>query len=383
MTFRIGRTRAVGRCASSAVLVLLALLGPADPSSAQQVRVGREVVVRADELILDDLYAFGDTVVIEGTVKGDVMASAREVRLRGTVEGDLSGCAQTYIVDGRVGDDLRIAGMTILLGRDARVGDDLATAAGRLETQAGSSIAGSLLFVGYRAQLAGDVVGDLRAEAVELELNGGVGGDVDTAVSGEAERSRLAWSARQAASVLIVGVLVAWVAPRTFRTFESRLRGRTLRRLSMGALGIAVLFAQALGVSIVVIGLGLVAAFFQLWLLLLPAVGLAVFAEGVVLAGFLMLALFAGPAGVSAVVGRSILRWLAPDRTGGILLPLVLGLSLLAVLMSIPYVGFLVQLAVVLLGVSALWPWPFDLSGLPGTRTVPSQAGDVRLHRGS
>ena len=381
MTFRIGRTRAVGRCALSAVLVLLALLGPADLSAAQQVRVGREVVVRADELISDDLYAFGDTVVIEGTVKGDVMAVAREVRLRGTVEGDLSGCAQTYLVDGRVGDDLRIAGMTVLLGRDARVGDDLATAAGGLETQAGSSIAGSLLFVGYRAQLAGDVVGDLRAEAVELELNGGVGGDVDTAVSGEGERSRLAWSARQAASVLIVGVLVAWVAPGTFRTFESRLRGRTLRRLGMGAAGVAALFAQALGVSIVVISLGLVTAFFQLWLLL-PAVSLAVFAEGVVLAGFGMLAVFAGPAGVSAVVGRSILRRLAPDRAGGILLPLVLGLSLLAVLMSIPYVGFLVQLVVVLLGVSALWPWPFDSSGLPGTQTVSSQAGDVRLHPG-
>ena len=213
-------------------------------------------------------------------------------------------------------------------------------------------------------------------------MNGGVGGDVDTAVSGEAERSRLAWSARQAASVLIVGVLVAWVAPGTFRTFESRLRGRTLRRLSMGAVGIAALFAQALGVSIVVIGLGLVAAFFQLWLLLLPAVSLAV-SEGVVLAGFGMLAVFAGPAGVSAFVGRSILRWLAPDRARGILLPLVLGLSLLAVLMSIPYVGFLVQLVVVLLGVSALWPWPFDSSGLPGMRTVSSQAEDVRLHRGS
>ena len=145
----------------------------------------------------------------------------------------------------------------------------------------------------------------------------------------------------------------------------------------MGAVGIAALFAQALGVSIVVIGLLWVTAFFQLWLLL-PAVSLAVFGEGVVLAGFWVLAVFAGPAGVSALVGRSILRWLAPDRARGILLPLVLGLSLLAVLMSIPYVGFLVQLVVVLLGVSALWPWPFDFPGSPATPSQQRVSGQTR-----
>ena len=97
--------------------------------------MGKEVIVRADEVIEEDLYAFGDTVVIEGTVRGDVMASGREVRLLGTVEGDLTGCGQTYIVDGRVGDDLRIAGMTTVLGHGARIGGDFVTAGSRSRDQ--------------------------------------------------------------------------------------------------------------------------------------------------------------------------------------------------------------------------------------------------------
>ena len=165
MTCHTRRWRTAGRCAVSPGLVLLTLSIAAEPAAAQHMRVGRNVIVHADEVITDDLYAFGETVVIEGIVKGDVMASGREMRVRGTVDGDLVGCGQTYVVDGRVGDDLRIAGMTIVLGRDARVGDDVVTAAGRLETRVGSSIAGSLLFVGYLAQLAGHVVGDVGAEA--------------------------------------------------------------------------------------------------------------------------------------------------------------------------------------------------------------------------
>lgn len=362
MTFKSTTVRTTHRGVSPGrvLLVLSTLLIGAAPSAAQEVRVGRHVVIRSDEVIADDLYAFGDTVVIEGTVKGDVMASGRVVRVLGTVEGDLIGCGQTYVVDGRIGDDLRIAGMTVVLGRHARVGDDVATAAGALDTRVGSSIAGSLLFVGYRGRLAGNVVGDVGADAVEVELNGSVGGEVDIAVEHATEPTWHVGGARQAATVLIVGLLVAWIAPATLRNLESALRGRALLGVRSGAIGIAAVFAQGLVVSVVAIGLGFAAWLLQLWPLLFPAVSLVVFAEGVVLAGCWMLAVFVGPVTVSTLIGRSILHRLTPARAGGIVLPLVVGLSLLAVLVNIPYVGVLVQLVVVLLGVGALWSWSFE-----------------------
>ena len=37
--------------------------------------MGKHVVIRADEVIEQDLYAFGDTVVIKGTVRGPLLAA--------------------------------------------------------------------------------------------------------------------------------------------------------------------------------------------------------------------------------------------------------------------------------------------------------------------
>ncbi len=322
--------------------------------------MGKEVIVRADEVIEEDLYAFGDTVVIEGTVRGDVMASGREVRLLGTVEGDLTGCGQTYIVDGRVGDDLRIAGMTTVLGHGARIGGDFVTAALGLETNKGSWVDGSLLFAGYEATLAGDVFGDFRAEAVAIALDGSVRGDVDAAVGGGGESAGFLGRVRHVVIVSIFGLLLAWIAPLTLRDLESKAQKRPLAGIGRGVIAIAVLLAQALGVLIVVIGLGLAAGLLKLWSLLLPTLIVVSFAEGILLAGFWIFGAFVAPASVSLMAGRAILGRAVPDRAGGLFLPLAAGLSVFAVLVSVPYLGVLVHLLVLFLGLGAFWLWLFN-----------------------
>ena len=338
----------------TAGVVLVAGLVAVEPSAAQQVRVGRSVVVGADEVITDDLYAFGDTVVIEGTVTGDLMASGRVVSVSGAVNGDVFGCGQRYVVDGRVGDDLRIAGMSVVLGPDARVGDDVASAAGRFETRVGSTIVGSLMFVGHRAWLAGDILGDLGAEASAVELAGSIGGTVDVGVD---ERTAAAgsWRAgRPIAVVMVAGLLMAWLTPSTFRNLEARVRTRPLGAVGRGAIGTAALLAGVVGVALVAIGVGAAAARLGLWSLM-PAVGLAAAATGVALATFLMLAVLVGPAMVGVVVGRSILSRLSPDRAVGIIFPLLTGLCLLGVVLSVPYLGLLVRVLVGLVGIGTVW----------------------------
>ena len=363
MTSATRTTRATAcRRILSLGLVLLANLTAGEPLRAQELRVGRNVVIRADEVIEEDLYAFGDTVVIEGTVKGDVMASGREVRLSGTVEGDLTGCGQTYIVDGRVVDDLRIAGMTIALGRGARIGGDFVNAALGLETSDGSWIDGSLLFAGYEAKLEGDVVGDFRAEAVAIELDGRIGGDVDIAAEGERQGAGLFGGIWQVVTVLIVGLLLARIVPVTFRNLELKAQRRPIAGIGRGVIAIAILFAQAVGVLIVVIGLGFAAGFLQLWPLLLPTVLVIGFVEGILMAGFWILTAFVAPAAVSLVAGRAILGRVVPNHVRGVLFPLVVGLSLFAVLVNVPYLGVLVHFLVVFLGLGAFWLWLFDSS---------------------
>ena len=116
---------------------VLAVVAAGSPLGAADFRGGDEVVVAADEVIDDDLYAAGETIRIEGTVRGDVIAAGQQVVISGTVEGDLMACGQAVVVTGRVGDDIRMAGMALQLGDGATVSDDVIAAGFSLEAARG------------------------------------------------------------------------------------------------------------------------------------------------------------------------------------------------------------------------------------------------------
>lgn len=169
-----------------AVLVTVACgVLPAGSATAAEFRGGQHVVVAADEVIADDLYASGETVTVEGKVEGDMIASGREIRLNGEVTGDLIAAGQAVVVNGTLGDDARIAGMALQLGPKASVGDDVVSAGFSFETVSGSLTQGSLLFMGFQALLAGDIAEGLRGSLAALEIRGGIGGDSEIEVDGD------------------------------------------------------------------------------------------------------------------------------------------------------------------------------------------------------
>jgi hypothetical protein len=96
------------------------------------------------------------------------------------VEGDLIAAGQSVEIGGTVEDDARIAGQALLLSEDAELGDDLVAASLSLENEPGSTVGGTVMYAGYQALLAGTVEEDVEVAANALELDGRVGGDVDT-----------------------------------------------------------------------------------------------------------------------------------------------------------------------------------------------------------
>ncbi len=101
----------------SFTLVTLMALVLAAPARAFDSRSGESILIPAGEVIEDDLYLFGNTITIDGTVKGDVIAFGSTITIgqTGVVEGDLMGAGQSVIVNGQVQDDARIAGAVLLL----------------------------------------------------------------------------------------------------------------------------------------------------------------------------------------------------------------------------------------------------------------------------
>jgi hypothetical protein len=156
------------------LLFLLVVLAP--PVHALDWRVGENVVIAEDEVILDDLYANTTTFVMDGTIKGDLVVLGRRLTINGTVEGDLWVAGQVIIVNGAVDQDAHIAGMAIILGPDARVGEDLLVAGYGFESGAGSQVQESLAIAGMQATIDGTVGKDLYVSTNGLDLGAPVGG---------------------------------------------------------------------------------------------------------------------------------------------------------------------------------------------------------------
>lgn len=72
------------------------------PVLAMESRAAENVAVASGEVVNDDLYVMGRDVIIDGTVKGDVIAFAQRVTINGVVEGSLNVAAQMITVNGQV-----------------------------------------------------------------------------------------------------------------------------------------------------------------------------------------------------------------------------------------------------------------------------------------
>ena len=168
-------------------IALIVTVASLMPVRAAHYRGGQSLVIGADEVVDDDLYVGGETVTIDGTVRGDVIATGRQITINGTVEGDLIAAGQAVVVNGQVGDDIRMAGMALKLGPGATVGDDVIAAGFSLETEPNSHVEGELTVAGFQTLLGGTVDGDAQFSVVGLELGGRIGGNLDAEVEPSAQ----------------------------------------------------------------------------------------------------------------------------------------------------------------------------------------------------
>ena len=115
-------------------------------ASAAELRRGDVVEVGPQEVIEEDLYAFGRVVNIQGTIRGDLIVAGQQVDISGTIEGDvMSAAARSQLssqvkgslraashqlsVLGPVGEDAMLAAGNVRLMPNAQVGRDLYLAA--------------------------------------------------------------------------------------------------------------------------------------------------------------------------------------------------------------------------------------------------------------
>lgn len=170
-------------------LPILLLLALATPAQAFTPRSGEQVVIEAGEVVDDDLYATASTVVVKGTIRGDLVAlgSAVIIEDTGVVTGDLLAAGQGVVIRGRVDDTARIAGAVLSLGPQAVVGGDLVTAGYNLDVQKGGQVGRDLVAIASGVFLGGQVARNAQVQSEGLTLSGVVDGNLSVSVSRSSE----------------------------------------------------------------------------------------------------------------------------------------------------------------------------------------------------
>jgi cytoskeletal protein CcmA (bactofilin family) len=268
------------RAAVTALLVLLLAAGSASAATDHVVITGGLVVPAGQ--VAGDVIVLDGTVRIAGRATGDVVSVGGPVRVTGRVDGDLIA----------VSDRASLAG-TASVGGDLRYGDERPVLA-------------------PGARVGGEISNEDWADAA----------------AGWGWLSAFAWWLAVSVSTLIVGVLLAWLAPGALHAAERAVREHTGATVAWG-------FAIAIGVPLLAI------------LALVTLVGIP-FGVALLLAAIPVLLIAYATA--AWIVGRRLLRNRSTSRWAA----LFAGWGILRLLALIPVVGALVGLAATVVGLGAL-----------------------------
>lgn len=345
---------------------------------AADVRPAEVITIGSNETVNDDLYAFGRSVEVLGTVRGDVIAGAATVTIAGTVTGDVMAGAGQINVQGDVNGSVRVGGGNVTI--DGRVGEDVMAGAGNLIIGPRAMVGRDVYAGTGSATISGRVGRNVRAGAGDLTISAPVGGDVDAEVG----RLRLSQGASISGQLRYTSENDADIAPGTTVQggVQHQIRQRRDETPTNPAVDIFIswiraivgLFVLGLLLELLAPGIGertMVAmsrspAASILWgivlFLLVPVAAIVVFALGLLVGGWwiglILLAAYCIALICSvALAGMAIGRWLF-ERIGRLRVhfawALLLGVALLALVGLVPIAGGLLVSFLVILAFGGL-----------------------------
>jgi len=312
-------------------------------------------IVRMEGVVNGDLLAFGGTVEVGGTVKGDLVSFAKRTVVSGTVEGNIYNFSNSLDLDGNLGHSIYALLQSLRVNDRGRVGDGVVVAAGDVSLEgevhrsvtmfAGNAdVSGS---VGRELTMAGDnltltntarVGGNLSARVRELKNVHIADGATITGTRNIQVRERENHFTRPGfyffqAVWLAAAMLVGWVGLVLFPAFfqaSTHAVGSGWRSLGLG-------FAVLAGVPVAIV---------------LTAITLVGLPASLMLLMVYLVAIYLAKIWVGAFLGQLLLKPTGVTKSDW-LLGLLVGLLILTVVRFVPYLGGLVHLGVVCIGLGA------------------------------
>ncbi len=325
------------------------------------------ITISQDEVINEDLFAGGRRITIDGKINGDLFFSAKDISINGEVTGDIIGWAQTVTINGVALDDVRVMGQFvningkiqksatlfgqfININKNSRIGGDLLIGGNEIkidglilgEVQAGGetiSVTGEIgksanlnakeIFVSQSSVIKGDL--KYRARRAEIMEGANILGKVEKLpIKEKAKKSKwLSWKFYFWKFIFMVaGIIVGFVFIKLFPSLISKVKEEASHTLKSLGIGFALLICVpviSIIFAITILGLPISLIIFVLYLIILY-IGRIIFAS---------------------LIGDKILKKESP------ILSLIVGMFIFTVLFSLPFVGWLLKLIAVSIGLGA------------------------------
>ncbi len=368
----------------SKIIVFLALvLLPLGCAHAQETKTGDSIYIPKDEIVSGNLYAAGNVITVDGNISGDLIAIAQMITVNGRVDGDIIAAGQNLTVNGEVGGNIRVAGTTItlngpvvrnvnalgsniVLGSTSKIGWDVYAAGINLESR--GDIEGGLSGHVSKALISGKVAKNINLTLADDKLDEGLVISPEAVIGGD-----IIYTSTKQASIsekASLGGVLKQIVPEknknnNFMTFGiwSKLYS-IFAALAMGLILITLLKKitpkilskiEAQPLKVVLPGLILLFA--------LPPIALVLTFTliGIPLAIILMLAwlvaIYVAKIFAAILLGQIIIKTLNKNHRPKLIWSLILGVIICWLLFAIPFVGWIISLIAIWLGLGGIYAY--------------------------
>ncbi len=165
----------------SLVLFLIIGLYAFNTSAAEFrfIKKGGNVTVGQDEKV-KNLYTAGNMISINGDVEKSLYVAGNVIIINGDVENNICVAGNTVVIRGSVGDSIHAGAGNIII--DGEIKEDLFLGSGNITISKSASIGGDVIIGGGTVDIQGPIAGDVRLGGGQVIINSKIGGEVNARV---------------------------------------------------------------------------------------------------------------------------------------------------------------------------------------------------------
>jgi hypothetical protein len=362
-------------------LLLALLIIPVSATEAAELEAGNNVYVTKDQIISGNFFATGDTITIDGTINGDLISAAKTINVNGQIDGDIISIAQNINVNGEVGGNVRV--ISSYLNLNGPINRNLSAIANDIIIGPNSNIAWDALILAVNTEIRGNIEGSLSGRIVQGLISGKIGKNVNLDLNDSNKQSLmisseaiiggdLTYSSRNAANIsdkatisgkvnhqnlplkninwlqiylwtnllaifsaLVVGLVIIFIGKNIGTKILTKMENSPTKLIIPGIIIALILPPISILLLFTVIGLPLAMIIFAWWLVMIYIAKI-----------------------LSAIlVGKLLIKTINKKKDPSLLWSLILGVIICWLLFTIPFVGWLISLIAVWLGLGGIWSY--------------------------